>query len=172
MAVVNINRHVRQIPQPRGSTKCWAACIAMVLHRHGASTDAIVNAVVAEARSNSVGLHDNLSLKRGAVPRLAQAFHLAHWERPASMPAVLPATFMTALHRSAAIALGLLLRGDAGEHQHHAVALDGLHGDTEQLLHINLHGVDPLIPAGGGAFDRTVAGFQNFMRIEHLVYRA
>ena len=172
MTIVNINRHVRQIPQPRGSTKCWAACIAMVLHRHGPNSDATVDAVVAEAQRNNVPLHRNLSLQRGAVARLAQAFHLEHWKRPDSLGAVLPDRFMIALQRSAAISLGRLLREHDPEHDHHAVVLDGLHGETDQLLHIFLHGVDPIVPAGGGTFDRTVPGFQTFMRIEHLVYRA
>ena len=74
MPIVNILHHVSQIRQPEGSTKCWAACAAMVAHRHGPSMDAIVDAVVGQARSHCVLLYENNALPEGSVGQVTSLF--------------------------------------------------------------------------------------------------
>lgn len=173
MAVVHYNHPVRQIPQPRGSKRCWAACIAMVRHSSGANTDAIVNAVVAEMRTRGVALDTDDALPEGSVAGLANVLGRQHWGRRSGDPlGVDPAVIVGALRHGAAMAFGARAPQYADGHPFHVVVLDKLNGDTEHLLQLMLHGVDPLVPAQGGGFDRSVPGFQNYMTINHLIYRA
>ena len=175
MAVVHYNHPVRQIPQPRGSHKCWAACVAMVRHTHGAAAT-VVDAVVAEMRGHGVAVNTDDTLPEGSVAPLARRLHMRHWpERPEQRVYPLPPGLLaTVLRHGPAIAFGERRPEDAGDDPFHVVVLDKLNGDTDpqRSLHLLVHGIDPLIPAGGGGFELNVSAFQVHIHVNHLIYRA
>ena len=175
MAVVHYNHPVRQIPQPRGSHKCWAACVAMVRHARGAP-DAVVDAVVAEMRGHGVAINRDDTLPEGSVATLARRLHMHHCpERPELRIYPLPSGVLAiALRHGPAIAFGERRPEDADNDPFHVVVLDKLNGDADpqRPLHLRVHGIDPLIPAGGGGFELTVTAFQVHIHVTHLIYRA
>lgn len=188
MTTLNIRHRVHYVPQRPGSSRCWAACIAMLTGRHGPDAEAIVDAVVREARQRRVRLYpfwpnaDGLHEIEGPAS-LVTAYQLASWPWPPlpgdppavprdspNAPAVTPDTFALALRRGPAIALGRRLDPGPGQHRFHAVIIDGIRGDSTAVMHCYLHGQDPL--PHGANFSNTVPGFQNHFRIHNLLYRA
>lgn len=187
MTTLNIRHRVHYVPQRPGSSRCWAACIAMLTGRRGPDAEAIVDAVVREARQRRVRLHifwpnvDGLHETEGPAS-LVTAYQLASWPWPRlpgdppavprdspSAPTVPPDVFATALQRGPAIALGRRLVPGPGQHSFHAVIIDGIRGDSTGEMPCNLHGQDPL-PRGAN-FSNTVLGFQRDFRVHNLLYR-
>jgi len=168
MATINKRYSITHIPQPRGSAKCWAACLAMVLRRTGANSDAIVNAMVAEARGHGIQLHSDDSLPIDGVARLASAFGLQRWHRTSSFTtSVLPNDFSAALQHGPAMVFGRLRNA-----QGHVMVLSGIQGDLSgSLLDVMLSGYDPVVDGGGGGYCRSVAGYQYHLTVHDILHR-
>lgn len=168
MTMINRRYPVTQIPQPRGSAKCWAACLAMILRRTGANSDVIVNSMVAEARTRGISLHSDDSLPVDGVARLASTFGLHHWHRTGSFTtAVLPSEFAAVLQHGPAMVFGRLRNAQA-----HVLVLNGIEGDLSgSLLNVMLSGYDPVVVGGGGGYCRSVAGYQNHLTIHDILHR-
>ena len=168
MTMINRQYHVTQIPQTPGSAKCWAACLAMILRRTGADSDAIVNAMVAEARTRGITLHSDDSLPVNSVAQLASTFGLHHWHRTSAFTTtVLPSDFDSALRRGPAMVFGRLRNAQA-----HVMVLKGIQGDLSgSVMDIMLSGYDPVVVGGGGDFCRSVVGYQNHLTVHDILHR-
>lgn len=188
MANLNIRHRVTYVAQQPGSSRCWAACIAMLTGRRGPNAEAIVDDVVREARQ----LHVRIRLfwpgaggldETEGPQSLVAAYRLSSWPWPPlpgdppavprdspNAPTVPPDIFAAALRRGPAIALGRRLEPGPGQHTFHAVIIDGIQGDSTSVVRCDLHGQDPL--PNGANFLRSVAGFQARFRVHNLLYRA
>lgn len=167
MTMINKQYSVVQIPQPRGSAKCWAACLAMILRRTGANSDAIVNGMVAEARARGILLRDDESLPVDGVSRLANTFGLHQWHRPSFNTAVLPSDFAAVLQRGPAMVFGRIRSAQA-----HVMVLNGIHGDLAgPMTDVEVSGYDPVVAAGGGRYFCSAPGYQYHITIHDMLYR-
>ncbi len=167
MTMINRQYPVTQIPQPRGSAKCWAACLAMILRRTGPNSDAIVNAMVAEARTRGIMLHSDDSLPVDGVARLASTFGLQRWHRTSAFTtAVLSSEFAATLQQGPAMVFGRLRNAQA-----HVMVLKGIQGELSgSLLDVMLSGYDPVVAGGGGSYCRSVAGYQYHLTVHDILH--
>ena len=178
MTMVNRVHRISQIPQPRRSAKCWAACLAMMQGRQGRNADEVVNGVVAESRRRGVRLFEDASLPESNVGQFAAAFALRRWRRADHFPftsTVHSNVFLRALERGPIMVFGYTRSAQA-----HVIVVNGIRGEVTppndegidtSTLRVRMVGYDPVVEAGGGGFEKTVALFQNYMTIHNILHR-
>jgi hypothetical protein len=159
-----IIRHIDPVSQPRGSTLCWAATIAMITGRSGGR---VIDDIVREANARHVAFDNGTLDRHRGVPTLAAAFGLQHIRRTSA--GFLPGSELESRIGRAPVGLFGLLSETVDGTPRHAVAIHGIIGDFVSAQSTTVHGVDP---RGYSSINMSFFQLQMELRIEWLVWRA